>query len=423
MSEPFPKFFRIRQRFDDSTVEHLENEIKRTFAGSQAAQLHRFKPGQSVGIAVGSRGISQIALIVKTVVGIIHQTGATPFLIPAMGSHGGATAQGQIAVLAQFGITAEAMGCEIKSSMETTRIGQTSAGLDVHFDSIGFAADHLVLVNRVKPHTRISGPYESGLVKIMMIGLGKHLGAGAYHRAMTRHRFDELVGEVAPMILQAAPVTLGLAIVENAFDEICHVEAIDAQHILDREPELLDMAKRRMPRLPFDDVDLLIVDRLGKNISGAGMDTNVIGRKSNDKCAASDELPKVHEIYVRGLTDETKGNAAGIGIAEYCRSRIVEQMDVAVTRINCLTALHATAAAIPIHYPTDREVLSVAIDQTGRNRVSDVRCLWIKDTLNVGEVMCSEAYWDEANASAFEVIEGPKDLRWKDDGNLVEVFK
>jgi len=422
MNNEFPRFFRVRQQFDDVRIDDLARDVHHAIALSPPIQLHRMLRGQSVGIAVGSRGISRISTIVRAVADFVRSVGGGPFIIPAMGSHGGATADGQAALLAGYGITRETMGCEVRSAMETSVIGTTSAGVDVHIDDNALAADHLIIVNRIKPHTRICGPYESGIVKMMLIGLGKHRGAETYHRAMTRQHFDEIVAEAAPMILAHTNIMLGLAVVENAFDEVTHVEAIDAEKILDREPELLELARRKMPRLPFDDADLLIIDRMGKNISGTGLDTNIVGRKFNDKVAGPSEFPKVHQIYVRGLTPETKGNASGIGIAEYCRSSLVREMDVEVTRINCLTALHVSGAAIPVNWETDREVLRVAMDQSGRTLPSEVRCVWIRDTLHLGEVMCSEAYWDDAVAAGLEVIDGLKPLEWHSSGDLEERF-
>lgn len=423
MSDEFPRFFRVRQKFDASRIDDVARETAHQIALSLPMQLHRIHPGQHVAIAIGSRGISQISTIIKSVVDAVRHREAIPFIVPAMGSHGGATAEGQAALLAGYGISTEAMQCEIRSSMQTTIVGTTSAGVDVHFDFNAKSADHVIVVNRIKPHTRIIGPYESGLVKMMLIGLGKHRGALAYHRAMTRQRFDEIVAEAAPMILAHTPVLMAIAIVENAFDEVAHIEAIEAEQILNREPELLELARRRMPRLPFDQADLVMIDRIGKNISGTGMDTNVVGRKANDKVAAPDEWPKINQIYVRGLTPETKGNASGIGIAEYCRTQVVRDMDIEVTRINCLTALHVTGAAIPVNWETDREVLRVAVDQSGLLRPVDFRCQWISDTLHLADLRCSEAFYEEAmSRDDLEVLSAPEELSWDADGNLGDLL-
>lgn len=423
MSNAFPRFFRVKQRFDDSKIDDLNRAVSHAIETSLPMQLRRIQQGERVAIAIGSRGISRLAILAKSVVDAVYKFGGIPFIFPAMGSHGGASAEGQAAVLASYGVTAEAMNCEICASMETVCVGTTSVGVSVHVDAHALKANHVIVVNRVKPHTRISGSYESGLVKMMLIGMGKHAGAAEYHRAMTRQTFDEIVREAAPMVLSQASILLGVAVVENAFDEIAHVEAIEADQILNREPELLDIARRRMPRLPFDHADLVMIDRIGKNISGSGLDTNVVGRKFNDKTAGPNEWPKIQQIFVRGLTPETKGNASGIGIAEYCRSRVVRDMDVEVTRINCLTALHVTAAAIPVHWETDNEVLRIAADQSGRGSAQEFRCMWIPDTLHVGEVMCSEFYWENAKLrDDLEILTESTELRWRSDENLEEVF-
>lgn len=421
MNETLPRFFRVRQHFKSDQINDVDSAVADQIRTSEFAQ--RIEPGQSVTIAVGSRGIARIGEIVAAAVESVRALGGVPWIVPAMGSHGGATAVGQAAVLAEYGITPERMGCEIRSSMEVREIGKTSQGVHVYFDASAATADHVIVINRIKPHTRICGAHESGLVKMMLIGLGKHRGAAEYHQAMTRIAFEELVHEAVPMILSQCPISLGLAIIENAYDQIAMIEAVDPSNLLSREPELLDIARQWMPRLPFNDADLLIIDKIGKNISGSGMDTNVVGRKFNDKIAGVDEFPKIFQIYVRGLTDQSAGNAAGIGIAEYCRSDMVRQMDVEKTRVNCLTALHITAAAIPIHWETDREVLAIAAGQSGRTTADQLRWMWIHSTLCVGELMCSEAYWESASQrDDLSIIAPVSELRFESTGQLSESF-
>ncbi len=419
MTFELPRMFRVRQRFDSTRIDDVRKAVENSL---EPAAL-RFKPGAEVAIAIGSRGIAQIATIAKTVVEAVRRAGGTPFIVPAMGSHGGGTAAGQLGLLASYSITPESMQCELRSSMDTVVSGTTAAGTIVHCDANAAAADHVILVNRIKPHTRISGQYESGLVKMMLIGLGKHRGAAEYHRAMTGLLFDDIAAAAIPIVMSRLKVLGGVAIVENAFDEVASVQWVAAEKILSEEPKLLDSARANMPRLPFADADLVIIDRFGKNISGTGMDTNIVGRKTNDKVAGPDEWPKVHQIYVRGLTPESKGNASGIGIAEYCRTQIVRQMDVNVTQVNCLTALHINAAAIPAHWETDREVLQIASDQAGRRDASELRWLWIRDTLHCSEVLCSEAYWIEsASKPDLEAISTPAPIQWDSSGNLIEQF-
>lgn len=421
VNETLPRFFRVRQDFKADKIDNIESVVGEQIQTSRLPD--RIQPGQSVAIAVGSRGISRIGEIVAAAVRSIRDLGGVPWIVPAMGSHGGGTGPGQLAVLAEYGITPERMGCEIRSSMAVQEVGKTSHGVTVYFDACAAMADHVIVINRIKPHTRICGPHESGLVKMMLIGLGKHRGAAEYHQAMTRITFDELVQEAVPMILSRCPISLGIAIIENAYDQVARIEAVEPATLMAREPELLNLARDWMPRLPFADADLLIIDKIGKNISGSGMDTNVVGRKFNDKIAGADELPKIFQIYVRGLTDQSAGNAAGIGIAEYCRSDLVRQMNVAKTRVNCLTALHVTAAAIPIHWETDREVLIVAAGQSGRTNADQLRWMWIRDTLSVGELMCSEAYWQSASQrNDLSIVSPISELRFESSGQLSEPF-
>ncbi|NND99648.1 MAG: DUF2088 domain-containing protein [Pirellulaceae bacterium] len=414
-----PKFFRVQQKFESHAIDDVRSAAHRALA--ESSSVANVQPGQSVVVAVGSRGITNIDSIVRTVVDFIKSLGAIPVIVPAMGSHGGATAAGQTKVLASHGITAETMGCPITSAMETVLVGTTSDGIDIHFDRNASQADHVIVINRVKPHTRLTGSIESGVNKMLMIGLGKHQGAMVFHQAfpLLDYQLDLAAKQIVPMIIDKMPITLGLAIVEDAHENTSIIEAIDPDRFLTREPELLAIAKSRMPRLPFDRADLLIIDQMGKEISGTGMDTNVVGRKSNDNAAMPDEFPKIRLIYVRSLTKKTAGNASGIGIAEFCRTGMINEMDIQATRVNCLTAGHPTAAAIPIHYDTDVEVLTTALGQASHPDPSRMRWMWIRDTLHLDAVACSEAFWSEATArSDLEILCEPTPLSFDADRNL-----
>ena len=416
-----PTFFRLRQEFASHAIGDIPAAVRDAL--DQASLSQQIKPGQCVAITAGSRGISNLAMIVGEVVNYVSGLGANPMIVPAMGSHGGATAAGQAAMLASFGIDEQAMGCPIVSSMETVLLGSTDDGVEIHFDKSCSQADHVIVVNRVKPHTRLAGKIESGINKMLMIGLGKHRGAQTYHQAFPHYGYclDGLVSKIVPTIVNAVPITLGLAIVEDAFDQTSLIEAIAPQRLLLEEPRLLEIARRRMPRLPFDHVDLLIVDQIGKEISGTGMDTNVIGRKANDKGAGPDELPKVREIYVRSLTRKSAGNGCGIGIAEYCHANFVREMSQAVTRINCVTSGHPTAGAVPIHFESDREVLQAVISQVGHDSPAEaVKWMRISDTLHLSELACSSAYWEEARKRPdLEVLSEPAAIDFDDAGDFV----
>ena len=413
--------FRVRQHFEGASESAPASKVTQEFERIRLQE--RVSRGQSVAIAVGSRGISNLAEMVASVVRYVQAIGGEPRIIPAMGSHGGGTAEGQRGVLKSLGITAESMQCPIDATMDTRVIGETAGGLPIHFDAHAFEADHLILVNRIKPHTRFSGVYQSGLLKMMMIGLGKRNGAELYHRANQTLDFDLLVKQVLPKLLEARSVTVGLAIIENALDQTHLVEAIESHDLLDREPALLEQAKALMPRLPFDRADLLIVDQMGKNISGTGMDTNIIGRKQSDKVAGEDEYPKLKHIYVRGLTKETYGNAAGIGLAEFCRSDILNHLDYEATRVNSITAGHVTAASIPMHFPTDRQVLEAAATQAGLTLTTELQWMWIKDTLHLSDVMCSEAYYGSAmRREDLDILGEPMPITFGPDDQLIERF-
>jgi len=392
----YPQIFRVRQTFERPRVNDIPAEV-----ASQLASLglpDRVQPGQSVAITAGSRGIANIHVIIKAVVDHFQGIGAKPFIVPAMGSHGGATAEGQRKIIESYGITEDYCGCEIRASMETAVVCNAAEGFPVHFDKHAFGADHVVVCGRVKPHTNFVGDIESGLMKMMLIGLGKYNGARIYHRAIKDYTFGQIVRSVAREVLAKCRVVAGVAIVENGYDETAKIEAIAPQNFEEREKELLVLAKQWMPQLPFKQADLLLIDEIGKDISGSGLDTNVVGRKYLDHTAQEDEFPKIRNIVVRGLTHETHGNATGIGMAEFALTRAIDAMDQHATRTNCLTGGHATGAMIPLYYDTDREILDVALPQSGLTDPPDTKLMWIHNTLEVAEVECSAAYLAEARS-------------------------
>ena len=418
---PLPRMFRVRQHFNQNRLENPSTEVRRCW--EESSFIDKVGRGDDVAIAVGSRGIANLSEMVKAVVQGVYDRGGRAWIVPAMGSHGGGTADGQKQILASLGVTEERMGCEIRSSMETEIIGETVDGVPIHFDRFALNAQHLLVLNRVKPHTRFAGSIQSGLLKMLMIGLGKRNGASTYHRANQQLAFDRMISTVIPVLMEKTPLLGGIAIIENSLDETIHVESVAPDQMLHREPELLVMATELIPRLPFSIADLLIIDQIGKEISGTGMDTNVIGRKQYDKHAGPDEYPKIHQIYVRGLTEKTHGNAAGIGLAEYCRASLVKAIDYEATKINSITAGHVTAAAIPAYFETDREVLEIATEQAGLSSVDQLRWMWIADTLHLGEVLCSEAYYAEATQrDDLEVLGSPAPFTFASDNQLEPGF-
>ncbi len=415
-----PRFFRVRQSFARPKLDQLELAVEQQLSACGVAQ--RVTPGQSIAITVGSRGVANIASITQSCVAFFKRLGLNPFVIPAMGSHGGATAEGQQLVLASYGVTEDFIGCPIRSSMEVVEVCKASEGFPVYFDQQASLADHVFVINRIKPHTRFVGEIESGLMKMMLIGLGKQKGAEVYHRVIQNYSFDQIVRSVSRTVIERCGIVGGLAILENAYEETAQVVGLRPEEIEDREPDLLRQVKRWMPGLPFDHADLLIVDRIGKDISGTGMDTNVIGRKLNDH-GHRDEIPFLHHIYVRGLTPATHGNATGLGIAELCHRRVIEATDMQLVRMNCITAGHVTAAMIPIDFPNDSEALKIGCQMAGYKEPHQVSVQWIVDTLHLEQVECSEAYYAHARQrSDLEVLTEPTALQFDSQGDLLPRF-
>ncbi|MBM4074304.1 MAG: DUF2088 domain-containing protein [Planctomycetes bacterium] len=416
----FPRMVRVRQKFDVRRVADISKEVRDQLASQKIGS--EIKPGQTVAITAGSRGIANIATITRAAVDYLKGLGAVPFIVPAMGSHGGGTPEGQAGILAGYGITNESMGCEIRASMETVIVDTTPQGIPVHFDKHASTADHVLIVGRVKPHTGFVGDIESGLHKMMLIGLGKHEGAKIYHRAIADFSFMEIITAVGASVIKKCRVVGGLGIVENAYDETALIEAVPPSKFFEREKELLKLAIQWLPRLPFPVADLLIVDKIGKNISGTGMDTNVIGRKFNDHAATDKDVARCRRIFVRSLTEETHGNATGIGMSEFTNQRTIDSIDRKITAINSITGLHPTAAMVPIAYETDREVVTAALQTIGLVEPPRSRVIQISDTLHLAECLVSEAYIpDIAKRPDLEQLTQPTEMNFDRSGNLVNV--
>lgn len=387
----FPRMADIIQKFDAPRVDNIPQAVVDQLKTLNLQNV--IQSGQTVAVTAGSRGIANIAIILRATVDYLKSLNAVPFIVPAMGSHGGGTVEGQLDVLRGFGVTEESLDVEIRATMDTVVVAQTDGGIPVHFDRHAHDADHVLVVNRIKPHTRFVGEIESGLHKMLLIGLGKHHGAKIYHAAILTHSFSEIIASVAAQVLRSCGVVGGLAILENAEDETAMLEAVLPENFGAREPDLLKQACRWLPTLPFSDVDLLIVDRIGKNISGTGMDANVIGRKFHDHRATDEDIARCLRIMVRSLTEETHGNATGIGIAQFTTERCVAQVDPVKTRVNCITANHVEVAAIPITLPTDAEAVECALQTIGLVEPENARVIQIADTLQMTRTRVSEAYF------------------------------
>jgi hypothetical protein len=419
MSNPRLRMMRVRQNFPHPPALDIRTTLHAEFVKVRP----RIKTGARIAVGVGSRGITNLAAIVGEVLENLRRAGAQPFIIPAMGSHGGATPDGQRDLLADYGVTEEAMGAPIHSSLEVRQIGTSEEGAPVLCSVEALAADGIVLVNRVKPHTDFGGTLGSGILKMCVIGLGKHAGAAAMHIAASRVGHEKAIRGIAHVILATAPILCGVAILENQYHDTARLVVLPREEILTVEAELLVEARRLMPLLPFEEIDLLIVDRLGKNISGAGMDPNVTGRGvqgySSSLMREDRPTPFIRRIFVRDLTPETHGNGIGIGLADVTTTRLVRALDHRVTYINALTALTPNSAKIPIYFDTDREAIARTIASLALPDSNAARVVRIADTLSLADLQVSEPLAEEVRSrSDLTVVSEPADMQFGDDGNL-----
>ena len=410
-----PKMAPIAQRFDST---HIEIEAIPELVREQLNRPEiacSFKPGMEVAVTVGSRGISNIALIIKSIADTLKSFGVTPFVVPAMGSHGGATAAGQRGVIEAYGVTEDYIGCEIRSSMETVEIGKTANGMPVRIDKNAYEADGIVVCGRVKPHTGFRGPYESGIMKMMAIGLGKQYGAEIIH-ADGFGRLKEYIPLYGNAILDNAKVLCGLALLENAYDQTREIISLTPQEIREQEPELLNRAKSYMPRILFDACDVLVVDRIGKNISGDGMDPNISGRFP---APYADGGINAQRVAVLALTEETHGNACGIGLADCTTRRLFQQMDLEQTYPNVITNTVVGEVKIPMIMENDKLAIQLALKSCNEIDRLHPRIIHIHTTLDMEHIEISEALLEEASANPdIEILGEPKPFPFDEDGNL-----
>jgi len=415
-----PKMALVEQQFDPRHIEDIPAAVSREMAALKLSG--KVKSGDSVAITAGSRGVANIDVVIKTIVDELRKLGTEPFVFPAMGSHGGATAEGQIKVLENLGITEATMGCPIKSDMEPVFLGDASLGYPINVDKNAIDADHIVVVNRVKAHTKFEGPVESGLMKMMAIGMGKQKGAEYYHKAAVQLTFEKIVATVGLEVMKRCPILFGLATVENAYHQPCEIKALLPENLLEGEKALLVIAKERMAQIPFDEIDVLIVDRIGKDISGTGMDTNVTGR-NRDLLGDFTTRPRVKRVYIRDLTDKTEGNATGIGLADFTSTRLVNKMDQHKTWINVITGISPEKGAVPIYFDTDREVLDSCFKTIGNIPAPEARILHIRDTLSINRISASSAYAGEIEKNENLTRLGDwNEMALNATGNIVDPF-
>lgn len=402
-------FTKIRQRFDSAAIEDIEQAVAQQFDNDKL----QIAPGARIAITSGSRGVANIARITKAVVAAVKAKGGEPFIIPAMGSHGGATGEGQREILESYGVTEEAMGCPIHSSMEVVELDSGGLELPVFMDKYAYEADGVILVNRIKPHTAFHGDYESGLVKMSVIGLGKERQASALH-SFGIYGLKTLMPKVARQILATGKILLGVGIVENAYDETAMIEALTPEEILRREPELLNIAKAMLPSFPLNDIDVLVIDNIGKNISGSGMDPNIVGRM-RIRGEPEPESPAIKVIVITDLTEASHGNACGIGLADVVTRRLANKVDWDATYMNGVTSGFYEHFMLPIVATTDAQALEWGV-RASHDPHKPKKIVRITDTLHLGEMYVSEAALGEIKGKV-EILSQPGSL-FDDQGAL-----
>ena len=411
---PLPNMVKVRQEFDRTRLENVAAEVRKNL--ERRGILENLRPGMTVAVAVGSRGISNHALIVRETVRFLRDHGARPFLVSSMGSHGGATAEGQRAILEGYGIREEYCGCPVKAGTDCALIGYTGDGSPVYIDRYAAEADGIVLVNRIKPHTAFRGPYESGLMKMMAIGLGKQKGAETCHAAGFEN-MAENIPRFAAAVLKNCNILAGIAILENAYDETREVIALAADEIPAQEPELLERAKRYMPRILVDHVDLLVVGQIGKNFSGDGMDPNVTGRFACAKSASGGI--NTQRIVVLGLTEASHHNANGIGMADVTTRRLAADTDLDATYPNAVTSTVLDVVKIPFVAENDQTAIRLGVRTCNEIDREHPRIVRIQDTMHLEEIEISEALLAQAQAeSDIEIVGGPYPWAFDENGNL-----
>ena len=412
-----PKMFRIKQIYDDNRIVDIPNHIRGQMEKNLSDRA-RFK-GKKLCITIGSRGIPDLDVITRTVIDNLKEWGAEPFIIPAMGSHGGATAEGQKELIAAYNITEESMGVPIKSSMDVTLIGKLPDGTPLYCDKYAAESDGIIILNKVKPHTDFRGKHESGLAKMLAIGLAKHIGASQFHMKGFQS-FAERIPQVCEVFLEKLPIAFGVGIVQNAYDKISHIEIMDSNLILEKDAELQAISKTNIANFKLCDMDVLIIDEIGKNISGNGADPNITGRSCQP---GFDDVLNVQKMFIRGLNEQTHHNGCGINHADVTTRRCLNSVDFESMWINVFTSTVLPGGKIPVYRETDRDALILAIRTCNDIDFNNPRIVHIKDTLSMEFIEVSEAYLGECAAHPeIEILSEPREIEFDADGFMVEVF-
>lgn len=411
-----PPMYRVRQQFYVNPLDDVEQSCTEQIGA--LSRVQKLDKGAHIAIAVGSRGISNISLITASVVKALKDLGFEPFIVSGMASHGKATDEGQTELLAELGVTEEAVGCPVRASVEVVEIGTIASGLKVYMDRIASEADGIVVINRIKTHTAFHADYESGLVKMLAIGLGNDIGAKSCHQLGFGKMAENIVA-MTRMKLEKLPVLFGVAVIEDGVENVSKIEVVDADDILDREPELLKISKSYMPSIGIDQIDVLVVDRMGKEISGDGMDPNITGRYATPYAHGG---PNVSKLAILSVTEKSHGNVIGVGQADLCTKRLFEAAELETTYVNSLIATVTSVARLPMILPTDHDAIKAAILTCNIMDFSRVRMVRIRDTLHLGEMLVSEALVDEVSAKKNVVsVEGPLEMKFE-SGTALPVF-
>ena len=410
--------FHAKQTFPREFIkpEDIEATVFREMGQEQFASL--IKPGMEIAVTAGSRGIRNVDIITRAIVDFIKSCGAKPFIVPAMGSHGGATAEGQLEVLSSYGITPETIGCPIRSSMEVVKLGVSELGRTVYLDRNAYEADGIIVSCRIKPHNAFRGPYESGICKMLTVGLGKQAGASLVHTD-GMDVIAKNIPTMAKVVFEKAKVLFAVPCIENAYDETCRITAVLAKDVLRVEPELLKFAFANMPKLIVGETDVLIVDEIGKNYSGTGVDPNITGTFSTPYVTGG---IKVQRTCFLNLSEESHGNALGCGLASAITSKIFDDMDLEKMYPNCITSTVLASARIPCVVANDREAIQICIKTCNKIEKGNVRVVRIPNSLHIGEIMLSESYYSDVKSGKYpgvEALDEPEELKFDPSGNLI----
>jgi len=413
-----PPLYRVRQEFAANPLSNIEESCI-----EQIVSLERLKelpPGAKIAVAVGSRGVADIGRIAASVVTALKKMAFEPFIVSAMASHGRASAEGQQELLAELGVTEDAVGCPVRASVDVIEIGALENGLPVYMDRVAMEGDGIVVINRIKTHTAFHDRYESGLVKMLAIGLGNHIGAKSCHQLGFGQMAENIIA-MARIKLARCPVLFGVAVIEDGCENVSIIEVIDADNIMQREPELLKISKSNMPSIGIDDIDVLVVDRMGKEISGDGMDPNITGRYATPYAKGG---PTVGKLVVLSVTKKSHGNIIGIGQADICSKPLRDAADLETTYVNSLIATVTNVARLPMILPTDYDVIRAAILTCNILDFSTVRLVRIRDTLHLRDLIVSESLVEELSAKAAVIsVEGPFAMKFDGDGMVQPEFE